>query len=129
MGIEGISPNQLRLEPNNQNMIPQNVQIQKRIDGLATSKKINPDEENEQGFEENKGKNGEKKQEENLEEIINYDLSDTKKYELKVEENTNNILIIDKDTDEVLQVFSAKILSNLTGFLNTSNGILVNRKF
>ena len=64
-----------------------------------------------------------------IEEILKYDLSDSEKYMLKVDSSTNNILIVKKDTNEVLQVFSADILQHLMGNLMQGNGVLVNRKY
>lgn len=132
MGIEGISPNQLRIEPQNVQNVQNAAQFEKKVDGLSQGKKINSDEEKEKNLQQNnaddKDQNENNAQEEEIE-VINYDLSDTKKYQLKIDENSNNVLIIKKDTQEVIQVFSAKVLSNLTGFLNEGNGVLVNRKF
>jgi len=129
MGIEGISPNQLRIEPQTQQSIQSAPQVEKKVGGLTQGKKINPDEENENKFANEQGFQNRDNNEEEQNEVINYDLTDTKKYQLKIDENTNNVLIIKKDTQEVIQVFSANVLSNLTGFLNEGNGILVNRKY
>jgi len=129
MGIEGISPNQLRIEPQTQINTQNNTQTEKRVDGLTQGTKIDPDKEKEKNprQEGNEEENTDNSEEEI--EVINYDLSDTKKYQLKIDEKSNSVLIIKKDTREVIQVFSAKVLSNLTGFLNEGNGILVNRKY
>ena len=131
MGLDGISVNQLRLNTEVNSINPINVVQNRKIDGLSQGKKVDPDAENHQNQEmeeDEENQNTEEKQSD-IEEILKYDLSDSEKYMLKVDSLTNNILIVNKDTNEVLQVFSADILQHLMGNLMQGNGVLVNRKY
>lgn len=131
MGLDGISVNQLRLNTEVNSINPINVVQNRKIDGLSQGKKVDPDAENHQNQEmeeDDENQNTEDKQSD-IEEILKYDLSDSEKYMLKVDSLTNNILIVKKDTNEVLQVFSADILQHLMGNLMQGNGVLVNRKY
>ena len=131
MGLDGISVNQLRLNTEVNSINPINVVQNRKIDGLSQGKKVDPDAENHQNQEmeeDEENQNTEDKQSD-IEEILKYDLSDSEKYMLKVDSLTNNILIVKKDTNEVLQVFSADILQHLMGNLMQGNGVLVNRKY
>ena len=131
MGLDGISVNQLRLNTEVNSINPINVVQNRKIDGLSQGKKVDPDAENHQNQEmeeDEENQNTEDKQSD-IEEILKYDLSDSEKYMLKVDSLTNNILIVKKDTNEVLQVFSADILQHLMGNLMQGNGGLVNRKY
>ncbi len=131
MGLDGISVNQLRLNTEVNSINPINVVQNRKIDGLSQGKKVDPDADNHQNQEmeeDEENQNTEEKQSD-IEEILKYDLSDSEKYMLKVDSSTNNILIVKKDTNEVLQVFSADILQHLMGNLMQGNGVLVNRKY
>ncbi len=131
MGLDGISVNQLRLNTEVNSINPINVVQNRKIDGLSQGKKVDPDADNHQNQEmeeDEENQNTEEKQSD-IEEILKYDLSDSEKYMLKVDSLTNNILIVKKDTNEVLQVFSADILQHLMGNLMQGNGVLVNRKY
>lgn len=131
MGLDGISVNQLRLNTEVNSINPINVVQNRKIDGLSQGKKVDPDADNHQNQEmeeDDENQNTEDKQSD-IEEILKYDLSDSEKYMLKVDSLTNNILIVKKDTNEVLQVFSADILQHLMGNLMQGNGVLVNRKY
>lgn len=131
MGLDGISVNQLRLNTEVNSINPINVVQNRKIDGLSQGKKVDPDADNHQNQEmeeDEENQNTEEKQSD-IEEILKYDLSDSEKYMLKVDSLTNNILIVKKATNEVLQVFSADILQHLMGNLMQGNGVLVNRKY
>lgn len=132
MGLDGISVNQLRItQEANYSNIPTNES--KKIDGLYEGQKVDPDKEKEKQNQQETFQDGYKHQDDDNESIpfdaIKYDLGDSEKYILKIDEESNNVIIIKKDTQEVLQVFSAEVLSNLTGFLQDSHGILINRKY
>ena len=134
MGLDGISINQLRLNTDTNSINPVNIVQNRRIDGLSHGKKVDPDKENHQNQEQDENKDelneeNEQQKESNLDEILKYDLSDSEKYILKVDNVSNNILIVKKDTNEVLQVFSADILQHLMGYLMQGNGVLVNRRY
>ena len=131
MGLDGISVNQLRLNTEVNSINPINVVQNRKIDGLSQGKKVDPDADNHQNqeMEENEENQNTEEKQSDIEEILKYDLSDSEKYMLKVDSLTNNILIVKKDTNEVLQVFSADILQHLMGNLMQGNGVLVNRKY
>ena len=137
MGLDGISVNQLRITPENNSAELNNVARfslnteHKIVDGLSQGQKIDPDQQNErddtelaQHFE-----SSEENEEIIEEEIIKYDLSDNNKYILKLDEQSNNILIIEKSSQLVVQKIDANELSNYVGYLSNSQGSLVNRKF
>lgn len=132
MGLDGISINQLRI----QNSIDKSEILnstresvkkdEKSVSGLNQEQVINPDE----GNQENKKEQDEKKEfEEEQEEIINFDLSDSSKYEIKLDETQNQLLIIEKQTGKILQVVNPEKLARFVGLLANSTGSIVNRKF
>ena len=141
MGLDGISINQLRITPENNsaelnNPVRFNVDSEHKIvDGLSNSQKIDPDKEKDHDDPElarhydsdDEDLNG--KSDANDEEIVKYNLSDSGNYVLKLDENSNNILIIEKSTSVVVQKIDADELSKYVGFLSNSQGSIVNRKF
>jgi len=104
MGLDGISTNQLRFlneqNSNELNNVPAQQINPKHIDGMSSGQRINPDDKKEKQnseFSEDEEENQETDDKENeIEESIKYDLSDTKRYLLKVDDDTNNILIKEK---------------------------------
>lgn len=143
MGLDGISINQLRVDSqlnSNINKINQETSPQ-FIDALTKSQRVNPDEKQEQNSKNNQTlKQQEQEDEENQTqdenesehintEIEKFDLSDTKKYILKVDEKANEILIVEKATQKIIQKFNPEALSNLTGYLSNYTGVLINRKY
>ncbi|MBQ4647208.1 MAG: hypothetical protein IJB79_07655 [Candidatus Gastranaerophilales bacterium] len=138
MGLDGISVNQLRITPEHNSAELNNVakfsleNNHKVVDGLANGQKIDPDKEKEHEnpeLAEQFVDLEEETQEEIEEEIIKYDLSDSNKYLLKLEEESNNILIIEKSSSKVVQRINADELSSYVGFLSNSQGSMINRKF
>ena len=141
MGLDGISINQLRITPENNsaelnNPVRFNVGSEHKIvDGLSNSQKVDPDKEKDHDDPElarhydsdNDDSNDES--DANDEEIVKYNLSDSGNYILKLDENSNNILIIEKSTSVVVQKIDADELSKYVGFLSNSQGSIVNRKF
>ena len=140
MGLDGISINQLRVsvennsaELNNLNRI--NVKNDhKVIDGLNEGQKIDPDKEKDKDnqafdFENDEDSENVESNEEEFVPVIKYDLSDSQKYSLKLDENTNNILIIENSSNQIVQKISADRLSNYVEFLHNSQGSMINRKF
>ena len=106
------------------------------VDGLSQGQKVDPDKEREKEKRElNKQYNS---SDEPLDEenealidtpVIKYDLSQSEKYTLKVDDATNEIIIIDKATTEIVQRVSADDLSHFVNYLSNSQGSIVNRKF
>ena len=138
MGLDGISVNQLRITPEHNSAELNNVakfsleNNHKVVDGLANGQKIDHDKEKEHEnpeLDEQFVDLEEETQEEIEEEIIKYDLSDSNKYLLKLEEESNNILIIEKSSSKVVQRINADELSSYVGFLSNSQGSMINRKF
>ena len=138
MGLDGISINQLRVTPENNSAELNNVarfnlnNEHKIVDGLSNGQKIDPDREkdheNPELAEQYTETDSEETQEE-IEEVIKYDLSENNKYMLKLDEESNNILIVEKATSKIVQKINADELSSYVGFLSNSQGSLVNRKF
>lgn len=139
MGLDGISINQLRTvqefnssELNNVNNLNslQNVKV---VDGLSEGQKVDPDKEN--GSDDYQGSfDGEKSDNDAQEnddsaDVIKYDLSQTDKYVLKINDDTNDILIMEKETNTIVDKINAKELSKLVHYLANSQGAIVNRKF
>lgn len=141
MGLDGISINQLRITPENNsaelnNPVRFNVDSEHKIvDGLSNSQKIDPDKEKDHDDPElarhydSDDEDSNKESDANDEEIVKYNLSDSGNYILKLDENSNNILIIEKSTSVVVQKIDADELSKYVGFLSNSQGSIVNRKF
>ena len=141
MGLDGISVNQLRITPENNsselNRVPKfSLDNSRPVDGLSQGQKVDPDKEREKEKRElNKQYNS---SDEPLDEenealidtpVIKYDLSQSEKYTLKVDDATNEIIIIDKATTEIVQRVSADDLSHFVNYLSNSQGSIVNRKF
>ena len=138
MGLDGISINQLRSTPeynsaelnnvNNYNS-SNNVKI---VDGLSEGQKVDPDKErqhdNDGGFLKDDS-NKSDTQEEEQDKPVKYDLSQSDKYMLKINEDTNDIYIVEKSSKNIVEKINAKELSKLVYYLANSQGAIVNRKF
>ena len=136
MGLDGISINQLRTPENSSAEISRQARVgsnqeHKTIDGLTQGQKVDPDQGRQKDEQQKKGNFDEAQEEEEeiLEEVIKYDLSDNNKYCLKLDEESNNILIIDKTSKKVVTQIDADELSQYVSFLSNSQGSIVNRKF
>jgi hypothetical protein len=137
MGLDGISINQLRItredSSSEMNRVIKNANSEHKIvDGLADSQKVDPDKENEKQnseFELSEGDKDDIPENEIQQEIIKYDLSDNSKYLLKLDEDSNNILIIEKSSQKIVQSINADELSGFVGYLSNSQGSMINRKF
>ena len=140
MGLDGISINQLRTPENNSAELNSKVkfslnQEHKTVDGLSQGQKVDPDKDREK----NDAKLAkqfsadediqEESQDETQEEIIKYDLSYNSRYILKVNDESNSILIIEKQTNLVVSQIDADELSQYVSFLSNSQGSMINRKF
>ena len=139
MGLDGISINQLRITPENNSAELNNVTHfnlnaeHKVVDGLSQGQKVDPDKEREKEEEaelaNNYAQDDEEDEEEIQEDIIKYDLAENNKYSLKLNEESNTILIIEKATSRVVESINADELSHYVGYLSNSQGSIVNRKF
>ena len=138
MGLDGISVNQLRVTPENNSAELNNVAKfslnpeHKVVDGLSQGQKIDPDQQNENENPElaHHFEQDESQEEEIIEEeIIKYDLSENNKYILKLDEESNNILIVETASQTIVQKIDADELSNYVGYLSNSQGSIINRKF
>ncbi len=138
MGLDGISINQLRVTPEHNSAELNNAArfsleaTHKVVDGLSQGQKVDPDKENEHEDPELLEQFVESEEEETQEiqeEIIKYDLSESSKYCLNMNEENNKILIIEKATKRIVQEIGADDLSKYVGFLSNSQGSIVNRKF
>lgn len=138
MGLDGISINQLRITPENNsaelnNPARFNLDVShKVVDGLAHGQKVDPDKDKDKENPELLEQFGDDEPEENeesQEETVKYDLSESSKYSLNLDEENNKILIIEKATKRKVQEIGADELSNYVGYLSNSQGSIVNRKF
>ena len=137
MGLDGISINQRRsIQDKNSNELNSIVfnpktENTRSVSGLDKGRMVDPDRENNENQEEFEFDFNE--QEENQPEddnsAIKYDLSRTDKYSLILDENTNEIVIKEKDSGEVIQKIDAQNLSRFVNFLSNTQGAIVNRKF
>lgn len=137
MGLDGISINQIRsIQDKNSNELNSIVfnpktENTRSVSGLDKGRMVDPDKENNENQEEFEFDFNE--QEENQPEddnsAIKYDLSRTDKYSLILDENTNEIVIKEKDSGEVIQKIDAQNLSRFVNFLSNTQGAIVNRKF
>lgn len=138
MGLDGISINQLRITPefnsaelNNINSFSPASDV-KIVDGLSEGQKVDPDKEshnNNSGDFFGETNNEDETHDDVQEEVVKYDLSQTDKYLLKINDDTNDILITEKATNKVVEKINAKELSKLVYYLANSQGAIVNRKF
>ena len=137
MGLDGISINQLRTTPENNSAELNNIaranqnDFKKVIDGLSEGQKVDPDGENKHEDSEFDFSEEDEQAENEAEvvEVIKYDLSDSSKYILKLEDVTNSILILEKASMKIIQRISASELSEYVSFLSNSQGAMVNKKF
>lgn len=137
MGLDGISVNQLRITQENNsaemNRINKTTTNEhKVVDGLSDSQKVDPDKDKEHDnpdFENSDEPDEQNQSDIPQEEIIKYDLSDNSKYFLKLDEESNNILIIEKSSKNVVQAINADEMSSFVGYMLNSQGSMVNRKF
>lgn len=141
MGLDGISINQLRVTPeNNSNEL--NIQARfslnnetRAVDGLTEGQRVDPDKEQEHEKQELKKQYASAENEEETEDqttvepVEKYDLSRSDKYSLKIEESTNNVLIIEKNTKKIIQRIDADELSQFVKNLADPRGSIINRKF
>lgn len=136
MGLDGISINQLRVTPeynsselNNVNNLNTQNDV-KIVDGLSEGQKIDPDKEKQH---ENASQDFNQSENENetdvKEDVVKHDFSQSDKYKLEINEDTNDIIIIEKQTNEVIEKINSKELSKLVLYLANSQGTIVNRKF
>lgn len=143
MGLDGISINQLRITPENNsselnNQVRFNLNSEIRaVDGLNQGQKVDPDQEKEKNkegyfFNSSNEENGENEQEsDTIEpvEVIKYDLSKSDKYMLKIDDDTENILIVEKDTKKTVQRISADELSTVVNYLSNAHGSIINKRY
>ena len=140
MGLDGISINQLRnfneITPNT--VVNTNQNNTRIVDGLSKGQKVDPDEEknkensNQEFFEENENDNDTAQSDEKENEKFNsykIDLSQANKYELKVNENSNSIVIVEVATQKIVQVINADNLAVFVKNLVEAKGGIVNRTF
>ena len=137
MGLDGISVNQLRITQENNSAEMNRINKattseHKVVDGLSDSQKVDPDKDKEHDnpdFENSDELDEQNQSDIPQEEIIKYDLSDNSKYFLKLDEESNNILIIEKLSKNIVQAINADEMSSFVGYMLNSQGSMVNRKF
>ena len=145
MGLDGISVNQLRMgsELNSNELNNINPQTSPQfINGLSKGQRIDADDKNNQNHTqgeilEQEDENEDDKNDENdginkktpPKDITKYDLSDTKKYTLEIDDKTNTVSIKEKSSQSIIQTFDTQTLSSLTKYLKNYCGVLINRKY
>ncbi len=136
MGLDGISINQLRATPEMNSAelnsaAPLSDSNIKAVDGLSQGQRVDPDKENSEGsaYEDFSSSDSENEEEETEEIVTKYDLSDANKYIIKLDDETNHILIVEKSSGDVIQVVSADMLSHLVSNSSNSCGVIINKKF
>lgn len=138
MGLDGISINQLGItHDSSTTKITKTInnENQFKIDGLNKGQIVETKKENEHKnsnqndfFDDNEDDNNANQPQKTDEGAIKYDLSDNTKYYLKIEKDTNSIVIYDKKTKMPLQKISPDTLSEFVNYLSNSKGFKVNRK-
>ena len=140
MGLDGISVNQLRsISEQNSNELNSVKRFSseaepKAVSGLSSGKRINPDEEKEHDKRNNNDEDENNNQDEQETQepevpVKKYDLSQSDKYLLKVDDETNEVFIVDKKTKSTVQRIDAEHLSKFVNFLSYPQGSIINRKF
>lgn len=145
MGLEGISINQLRIAPDKETSgFNPNVKLNsndiKIVDGLATGQKVDPDKEREHEKRQlNKKYNSpddssESETEEEFDDsqseaVVKYDLSVSGRYNLVLDDASNEILIVEKKSGDIIQKIDPDALSNFVNYLPYAQGAMINRKF
>ena len=143
MGLDGISINQLRITPennsselNNQSKFTLNNDL-RIVDGLSEGQKVDPDKDREKdkrSLQKNLKANeqdeeAEEGNEEYTEPVEKYDLSQSDKYSLKIDEENNTILIVEKATKKIIQKIDANELSQFVNYMSGPTGSIISRKF
>ena len=138
MGLDGISVNQLRVTPEN-NSSELNNQARfslnndsRIVDGLSEGQRVDPDKQQEKDRRSlnKKFTSSEETEEDTQDEPVEkYDLSHSDKYVLKLDEEENNILIIEKATKKIVQTIDAEELSQFVNNMAGPVGSIINRKF
>jgi len=136
MGLDGISVNQLRVTTENNsaemNRIARNNahHTKKIVDSVSSEQKINPDKDDE-GNIQTYGRELEAEeeiQEELPQDIVKYDLSESDKYNLELENGIDDIIIIEKKTGKIVQRINAEKMASFISPLASSQGAMINRK-
>lgn len=140
MGLDGISVNQLRITPDNtskENAINADFKARmgessRSVNSLDKKSAIDTDDKENTSF--FGGESSSNDEEENLEEEtqnIEYekiDLTNKDIYEIKPDENTNSLVIYNKQQGVVVQEITPNQLSILVDSLKNPSGILVNKR-
>lgn len=140
MGLDGISVNQLRITPDNtskENAINADFKARmgegsRSVNSLDKKSAIDTDDKENTSF--FGGESSSNEDEENLEEEtqnIEYekiDLTNKDIYEIKPDENTNSLVIYNKQQGVVVQEITPNQLSILVDSLKNPSGILVNKR-
>lgn len=140
MGLDGISVNQLRITPDNtskENAINADFKARmgegsRSVNSLDKKSAIDTDDKENTSF--FGGESSSNEDEENPEEEtqdIEYekiDLTNKDIYEIKPDENTNSLVIYNKQQGVVVQEITPSELSSLVDGLKNPSGILVNKR-
>jgi len=141
MGLDGISINQLRVTPERtsaelNNVAAINLSENRVVDELSIGQRVDPDKEHEKDTPSDKNKKNSKNDNKNDEEneyiieepITKYDLSDTNKFNIKLDSETNKIIITEKSTGLIIQTIDADELLKFVEYSPNSCGSIINKK-
>lgn len=140
MGLDGISVNQLRITQENtsrENAINADLKAtrelaSKTVDSLDKKSAIDTDDKENTSFFGGESSADEEQEENNdelpIEEHEKIDLTNKDLYEIKPDENTNSLVIYNKEQNVVVQQISPNELSTLVDSLKNPSGILVNKR-
>ena len=140
MGLDGISVNQLRITPDNtskENAINADFKARmgessRSVNSLDKKNAIDTDDKENTSF--FGGESSSNEDEENFEdetqniEYEKIDLTNKDIYEIKPDENTNSLVIYNKQQGVVVQEITPNQLSILVDSLKNPSGILVNKR-
>lgn len=140
MGLDGISVNQLRITPENtskENAINADFKAKmgegsRSVNSLDKKSAIDTDDkENTSFFGGESSSNEDEESPEEETQNIEYekiDLTNKDIYEIKPDENTNSLVIYNKQQGVVVQEITPNELSSLVDGLKNPSGILVNKR-
>ena len=140
MGLDGISVNQIRITQENtskENAILADMTAK----GGGSSRSINSldkkgavdtdDKENTSFFAKSDSSEEEQEEANEFGEVVEYekfDLSNKDDFEIKIEDETNSVVIYNKKNEKIVQKITPQGLSELIGALEHPSGAMVNKK-
>ena len=139
MGLDGISVNQLRITPENtsrENAISADLQAKRNVgdrsvNSLDKKSAIDTDDKENTSFFGGASSSDEEENSEDEAETVEYekiDLSNRELYEIKPDEDTNSLVIYNKQEGKIVQQITPGKLSTLVDNLKNPSGVFVNKR-